>query len=346
MSGTKNILVIRLSAMGDVAMTVPLVRALAQQYPRVKVTVVSKPAFKSFFEEIPHVAFHGADVEGRHKGFFGLLKLYKELKAYHIYAVADLHNVLRSKIITARFRFNGKKTATTDKARDEKKALTRPKDKVFAQLTPVMQRHAEVFEKLGFPLKLDASVFPEKHSLTLDITELTGPKTGAWIGIAPFAQHQDKVYPSSLMQEVIRKLAAKNNYKIILFGGGKDETAQLKKYAKGHDNVVVVAGRLRLKQEIRLMEHLDLMVSMDSGNGHMAAMQGIPVITLWGATHPYAGYAPFMQPLENALVADREKYPLLPTSIYGNKKVKGYEDAMRTIRPEEVVNKIEEVLKR
>ena len=69
-------------------------------------------------------------------------------------------------------------------------------------------------------------------------------------------------------------------------------------------------------------------------------MLGIKVITLWGATHPYAGFIPYNQPLTNSLIPDLKEYPLLPTSVYGNKIVKGYEEAMRTIRVEDVVDKI------
>jgi ADP-heptose:LPS heptosyltransferase len=88
------------------------------------------------------------------------------------------------------------------------------------------------------------------------------------------------------------------------------------------------------------MGNLDVMLSMDSGNAHIAAMLGIKVITLYGATHPFAGFAPFNQPIENALLSDRKKYPMLPTSVYGNKIVHGYEEAMRTISPESVIEKI------
>jgi len=344
MSGTQNILIIRLSAMGDVAMTVPLLRALVVQYPEVKVTVLSKPFFKPFFDYIPRVAFYGADVNGKHKGFFGLLKLYRELKAYNIDAVADLHNVLRSKIVTALFSLSGKKTATTDKAREEKKALTRAESKIFKPLMPIIQRHLQTFEKLGFPIDLTVPVFPEKQVLTAAVLDITGAKQGIWIGIAPFAQHQGKVYPTDLMQEVINQLAQNSNYKLLLFGGGKQEIEVLEQFAKDHNNVVVTAGKLKLQHELALISNLDVMLSMDSGNAHMAAMLGVKVVTLWGATHPYAGFAPFNQPLENALTADREQYPLLPTSMYGNKIVEGYEDAMRTITPEAVVNKINAVL--
>jgi len=346
MPGTKNILVIRLSAMGDVAMTVPLLRALLAKYPQLKVTVLSRAFFKPFFDNIERVDFFAADVNGRHKGFFGLLRLFKELKALKIDAVADLHNVLRSKIVTKLFALTGKSTATTDKARDEKKALTRAEDKIFTQLTPIIQRHVQTFEKLGYPVDTSKPVFPDQKPLIADVLALTGEKSGEWIGIAPFAQHQGKVYPLDLMQQVIDKLSNITEYKLFLFGGGKEETAQLKQFASDKNNVVVTAGKLKLNQELNLISHLDLMLSMDSGNAHMAAMLGVKVITLWGATHPYAGFAPFNQPEDYTLTADREKYPLLPTSIYGNKIVQGYEDAMRTIMPEAVVNKIDEVLER
>ena len=102
----------------------------------------------------------------------------------------------------------------------------------------------------------------------------------------------------------------------------------------------MVAGKLAFEAEIQLISNLDIMLSMDSGNSHIAAMLGVKVITLWGATHPYAGFKPFNQPDAFCLTADRTQYPLLPTSIYGNKKVKGYDEVMRTILPSQVVEKI------
>lgn len=342
---TKHILVIRLSAMGDVAMTVPVLRALVIQHPNVKVTVVSRAFFKPFFDGIPNINFFAADVTGKHKGFFGLLKLYKELRKLHIYAVADLHNVLRSKIITFLFLLRGKRTATLDKARTDQKALTSLKNKVFKPVKPVIERHADVFKKLGLPIDMSIPVFPEKHPISVDVLDLAGEKKQTWIGIAPFAQHRRKVYPRDLMQQVINNLAVNPNYTIFLFGGGKHEKEVLDKFATGHDNVIVTVGKIKLRDELNLISHLDLMLSMDSGNAHMAAMLGTKVVTLWGATHPYTGFAPYNQPLEYALVADREKYPLLPTSVYGNKEVEGYEDAMHSILPQSVVAKVNEVLK-
>ncbi len=332
--------------MGDVAMMVPVLRALTDQHKRVKVTVVSRGFFKPFFNGIPNVNFFIVDPNGKHKGIIGLLRLFFELKKLHIYGVVDLHNVLRSNIITGLFKwFKGKKTAKLDKARAERKALTRSNNKVFEPLTPMIERYVDVFEKLGYTIDLSEVKFPEKQHFTSDVLAITGERKENWIGIAPFAKHRSKIYPKDLMKEVIRELALKPGNKIFLFGAGINEIHGLERFAEGLDSVFVAAGKMSFKQELQLITNLDVMLSMDSGNAHIAAMYGVNVVTLWGATHPYAGFAPFNQPEENSLTSDREQYPKLPTSIYGNKKVEGYEDAMRTIKPEDVVNKVNTYLK-
>jgi ADP-heptose:LPS heptosyltransferase len=330
----------RLSAMGDVAMTVPVLHAFVNQYPEVKITVISRPFFKPFFEGIPNLSFFAFDEKQRHKGFLGLLRLFNDLNELDIDAFADLHNVLRSKVVRTLFALSGKKTAAVNKGREEKKALTRPENKVFKPLTTMFERHAKVFEGLRFPLDLSNPIFPKKAILDQEIIDIIGENHQKLIGIAPFAQYDSKVYPLDLMQEVINQLASTKIQKILLFGGGKKEIELLNSLSKDKENVIVVAGKIKFQQELQLISNLDVMLSMDSGNAHIAAMLGVKVITLWGATHPYAGFSPFNQPLENALVSDRNLYPKLPTSVYGNKKVEGYENAMRTIPVDKIVSSV------
>ncbi|WP_117614814.1 glycosyltransferase family 9 protein [Flavobacterium sp. MEB061] len=331
----------RLSAMGDVAMTVPVLRAFVKQYPEVKLTVISRPFFKPFFEGIPNLDFFAFDEKERHKGFGGLLRLFQDVRKLKIDAFADLHNVLRSKIVSLLFALSGKKRATVDKGREGKKELTRAENKIFKQLPTMFERHAKVFEELGFPLDLSKATFPEKANLSV---EIIGGQNQKLIGIAPFAQYDSKVYPLDLMTEVITTLAQNQDYKILLFGGGKKEIEILDSLSQPFENVINMAGKIKFQQELQLISNLDVMLSMDSGNAHIAAMLGVKVITLWGATHPYAGFLPFNQSLENALTSDRNQYPKLPTSVYGNKIVEGYEDAMRTISSKTVVEKIQRLL--
>lgn len=326
--------------MGDVAMTVPVILALVKQHPNVKITMVSRPFFKPFFETIPNVTFLSVHTHHRHKGLLGIYRLYKDLKKNHVEAIADLHNVLRSKIICFLFSLSGKRIAYTDKGRDEKKALTSLVNKDFRPLKSMIERHVETFKKLGYAIDLSAPVFLEPLDLSESVKEILGDKNCKWIGIAPFAHYKSKTYPLDLMQQVITELSKEKSIKIALFGGGKHEKELLNKMAEGLENVYNFTKVISFEEELQLISNLDLMIAMDSGNAHLAAMYGVKTITLWGATHPYAGFMPYNQPMEHCLVADRTQYPLLPTSVYGDKKVEGYEDAMRTISVNDIIQKI------
>ena len=342
-----HIAVIRLSAMGDVAMTVPVISAFAKRHPDIKLTIVSRKFLKPLFNSIPNCDFLAVDTKGRHEGFRGILQLYQDLKDLEVDAIADLHNVLRSKVVRYLFSATNIPTAAIDKGRKEKKALVSLKNKDFKQLKTSMQRYIEVFENLGFLIDDSEIKFLDKLPISAETEKFSGNlshKTSKWIGIAPFAQHDGKVYPADLMQEVINKLAENSNNTLFLFGAGQEEIQQLNNFKGSYSTIKVVAGNLNFAQELELISNLDLMLSMDSGNAHLAANYGVAVVTLWGATHPFAGFAPFAQPKENLITSDREKYPLLPTSVYGNIEVPGYQDAMRTITPNRIVEKIDELL--
>ena len=334
----KHILVIRLSAMGDVAMTVPVLRALTLQYPNLKITVLTKAFFKPFFQKIPNVTVCTAEVNTKHKGLFGLYKLSRELKKLHIDAVADLHNVLRSKILN--FYLFGINSVQVDKGRKEKKALV--SGQLFKQLKTTHQRYADVFEKLGFPINLSNPTFPKKEAISQKILDVIGEKNNKWIGIAPFAAHQSKMYPLDVMEKVIDAIS--KSHKVLLFGGGEHEITILNALESKYQNVINVAGILTLEEELNLISNLDIMLSMDSGNAHIAAMLGIKVVTIWGVTHPYAGFAPFNQPEDYMLLSDRKQFPLIPTSVYGNAYPENYKEASRSILPETIIKKLESIL--
>ena len=120
----------------------------------------------------------------------------------------------------------------------------------------------------------------------------------------------------------------------------KKEANILNEVETTFENVINVAGKLTLTEELDLISNLHLMLSMDSGNAHLAAMLGVKVVTIWGVTHPFAGFTPFNQPEEYALLSDRNQYPKIPTSVYGNKYPEIYKEASRSISPETIVEKV------
>lgn len=337
-----HILVIRLSAMGDVAMSVLVLKAFTQQYPDVKLTVLTRSFFTPFFADIPNVSVYSPELKEKHKGFLGIWRLAKELIKLDIHAVADLHNVLRSNTLIRFLRLKGIPYQQIDKGRADKKGLTAYKNKVFKPLQSTHERYADVFRKLGYHLTLGEVVL--KNELSNKPAFLKPFLGNKIIGIAPFAAHKGKMFPIERMKELIEILSQEKHFTILLFGGGEEENIQLEKIAAKHGNVINMVGKSSFKEELNVISNLDLMLSMDSGNGHLAAMYGVPVITIWGVTHPYAGFTPFNQPESNQLLPNLEKYPIIPTSIYGNKYPPGYLSCFDTISTSTIIEKIKNAL--
>lgn len=339
---TKHIAVIRMSAMGDVAISVPVLTAFAEQYPQIELTVVTRPLFAPIFSHIPNCKIFTPDLKGKHKGVVGLFRLYKDLKNQGINVVADIHNVLRTNILKLFFCLSGTPFEQIKKGRKEKKNLIRSKNKIFKQLKPSYERYADVFAALGMPISLEKKYFAPQPKLSNSVKNILS--NGKRIGIAPFAAHLGKQYPFERMKKVIFELSQSYpNGKIYVFGGGNHEKEKINELIE-LKNVENIVGKYNFSEELQLISRLDVMVAMDSGNAHLSAMYGVPTITLWGVTHPYAGFYPYQQPVENALLADRKLYPLLPTSIYGNKYPKGYENAITTIQIEDILRKVKEIL--
>ncbi|NJX14056.1 glycosyltransferase family 9 protein [Tamlana crocina] len=324
--------------MGDVAMTVPVLRALTKQYPELKVTLLTRAFFAPFFRDIENVNVFSADLKGKHKGVFGLYKLARELNKSQFYVIADLHNVLRTKVLKQFLRC--KRFISIDKGRKKKKQLT--SGKIFEPLKTTHQRYADVFKGLGYPIDLSNPSFPERVELGSKLQKLLDGSCKTMIGIAPFAAHEGKMYPLELTKKVIEALS--KDYKILLFGGGKKEIDILNEMEFAFENTVIIAGKLTLDEELDVVSNLGVMLSMDSGNAHIAAMLGIKTVIIWGVTHPYAGFAPFNQPDDYALLANRNQFPKIPTSVYGNKYPENYEAAAGSISPEVVVEKIKSII--
>src|SRR5687767_14234795 len=215
--------------MGDVAITVPVIHELLNQYPDLWLTFVSDEKYKPFFENIPGLDFFSVDLHAQYKGIAGLYNLYRNLKNEKKFtAIADLHNVLRSRVLSFFFRFSGLTIKRIDKGRKEEKALTRKHNKILVPLPATFQRYADVFGKLGYPVKINESLKRKKLPLNNTVKQLVGNNNSVRIGIAPFAKHKEKVYPLDEMETVVAALSGKG-YKQYLFGVGIAEINKLER---------------------------------------------------------------------------------------------------------------------
>ena len=318
----KRLLIIRFSALGDVAMLVPVVRALAAAYPDWEITVLSRKQTAPLFEGLAdNVRYFGADLKGRHNGTNGLNILLQDIDYQQFDYVADMHDVLRSKYLRWRFRLAGKRVATIRKGRWAKWWLTRTHC-VDTPLPTTVERYCSVLRRLGFALSLQP------------VSPTDTPREG--IGIAPFAAHTGKIYPLNRMEEVVRLLSEQGD-KIYLFGAGEKEKTVLRDWETKYPHVESLAGRYTMAEEIARMRHLRLILTMDSANMHLASIAWTRVLSVWGATHPAAGFLGYGQKQSDCIQHD---LPCRPCSVYGNKPCRYGDYRCMAIAPDEIVERI------
>ena len=330
-----KVLVIRFSAMGDVAMTSPVVAFVAKQNPEVEFVVLTQDWLSAMYTPENNLNVRGVNLKN-YKGFKGLHRLYKELKMENFDIVVDLHDVLRTKILRTFFLLNNASVKVIDKGRKEKKALV--KGCVKKQLKTTVERYVETFKKAGFHVELPMIRVQKQRALPSEIESISGKKEGRWYGVAPFAQHQGKKYPLDYAKRLIELLSKEKNDRVFVFSGGGEEKKQVEEIIANIPNAIAVFGRVRIAGELALMSNLDCIVSMDSGAMHMASIVGTRCVSIWGATHPYAGFLGWLQSEEDAITLNKE---CSPCSIYGNKPCKyGTYECMTGIFPEEVASKV------
>ena len=343
----KRILLIRFSALGDVAMLAPVVREAAEQNSDCEFTVLSKVACGALFEGLAeNVRFIGADVKGEYKGLSGLLRLFKELHAQHFDCVVDMHDVLRTKVLRKLFRLHGYEVHKINKHRELRRLITAEGDKKqLRQLPTAFENYQSALRECGLNGNVNgnhrfASV---NYQLSSELCSPEHPRSARTvnsplkIGIAPFAAHQGKIYPLEKMEEVIVNVNVP--VQIFLFGGGDEEFAIMRRWAEKYDNVRLAADECHgLKEELELMKKLDVMVSMDSANMHLASLVGTRVVSIWGATHPYAGFLGWGQKMDDCV--QRDDLKCRPCSIYGNKPCMRGDMACMQIDPKEIVRRI------
>lgn len=348
--GLRNVLVARFSALGDVAMTVPVLYSACLCYPNVQFTMLTRKSMTSVFLNPPaNLRVMGVNLED-YEGLSGLRRLYNQLRdEIGFDGFVDLHDVLRTKILSIFCRLSRIPVSIINKGRKGKRALTRANNKVLLPLNSSRARYRQAFHKIGLPVdnrfeglfadaplgKGDPAIFASAAPAKED-----GEK---WVGIAPFAKHVGKIYPPEMMEQVVAKLSERSDIRIFLFGGGEKERAVLDAWASRYPRVESLAAkRLGFPVELALASWLDVMVSMDSANMHLASLVATPVVSVWGATHPYCGFKGWRQKEDDII-----QLPMTcrPCSVFGNKPCyRGDYLCLRGIAPQSIISHVEKYL--
>lgn len=330
-----HILVLRLSALGDVAMTIPVVYSVARRYPDVRFTVATRKFFAQLFINPPaNLTVIPLDIKSDFNGVTGTWRLIRKLTALHPTAVADLHNVARTWAIDNWMRLHGVHVAMVDKMRSGRSAVLRR----HAVQPSFITRYADVFGRLGYPVDPDfTSIFPVTPTPPIDVDP-----AALNIGVAPYARYYNKTYPVEMMREVVQRLC-RQGARVFLFGGRGREAEELGLWAQEIKGCASVAGKLNLPGELAVMAAMDCMVSMDSANQHLAALTGTKVITVWGSTTPACGFAAYSQPATPG-EAISLGLDCQPCSIAGRSTCpRGHLDCLCTLAPEQLARRIHDV---
>lgn len=306
-----RLLVVRLSALGDVAILEPVLRQRAASNPDVLFLVAAPPRLEPLFQGMENVRYLPTERRQSPRA------LYRSLSALKPDRVADLHHVLRVIALDWLFRLHGVRVQSI------RKHTVRP--------APSWLRYDQVLGRCG----LRGAV---------SVGDYWQPKPSAGrprvVGVAPFAQHEGKIWPLDKMERLVA-LLSERGCRVWLFGS-PGEAKVLEPWAERYKGVESLAGKYGFEEELERIAALDVMVSMDSANMHFASCKGVPTISIWGATHPCRGFYGWRQ---NPDWTVQQEMDCRPCSKYGNKPCKyGDYPCMKGIEPAEVMEKIERLL--
>lgn len=326
-------LIIRFSAMGDVAMSLHAVKALRETYPDLRITIVTKPRFARFYETIDGAEVMTLEAPGNLKS---LCRLIRRLMSSDMDCVADIHNTIRGKIIRNILRLKGARVEKLDKQRHLRRRLRRMKGRDIIPLRHNVLRFCDVFARLGFPVPV-----PEVRKVRLAMPDAFANekalRPGRWAGFAPFASKDMKIYPRELSGRLTGLMSGKFDTVFIFTGPGAEKEFAME-MEKKYSNVISVFGRTDIWGEMAIMSNLEVLVTMDSSAMHMASVVGTRTVSVWGATHPAAGFYGYGETPDDFV---QMNLPCRPCSIYGEGKcTAGEKKCLTGISPELIMSRL------
>jgi ADP-heptose:LPS heptosyltransferase len=285
-----KILVLRFSSIGDIVLTTPVVRALAQQVPSAEVHFATKPGYRSLLEANPYVA--------RVHCLTGSLgELVQALKNEKFDYIVDLHNNLRTRLIKLQL---GMKSSSFDKLNWQKWLLVNFKiDRLPA--VHIVQRYLAAAAHLGVKDDGRGLDYFIPTGQEVDLATLPAPFQFGYVAVAIGAQHATKRLPLAKLVELCQQLAPRP---IILLGGPEDAPVaeaiiaavrqiNLSTYSFTHSPIANGCGQYSLHQSASLLRQASFVVSHDTGLMHIAAAFGKSIFSVWGNTVPEFGMYPY-----------------------------------------------------
>lgn len=333
------------ASMGNVAMTIPIVYPVCQANPNISFTLTTRKENENIFVNKPNnLTVVGIEMK-KYRTCVGAVKLAKNLLLrYNFDAVADMQNSAYTWCIDKFLAYKKVTVAPIDRYRKQCRQLT--SGKLREALPSYHERLRNVMTQLGLNTGDEfVSILNYGEPVNSKIVPEKGEEE-KWVAIAPFTEHKGKAYPIEQMQMIIAELARWDNIHIFLFGGGKNEHDILDPIMRRHKSVTSVPhiDDHTFADEYDLMRHCDVMLTLDSANMHLASLVELPVVSVWGATHPWSGEMGWHQAVRDTVQLDLD---CRPCSMTGSKRCRfGDYHCLHDISPEMVIKKVKRVLDR
>ncbi len=306
-----SILAVRFSAIGDILLTTPLLRALKGRHPDARVTFVTRAAFAPLLAHNPRVD----EVIGWEPAT-PLAQLAGALRARSFTHRLDLHGSLRSAGL--RWRLGGR-WGRYPKHRAARFALVRWKRDLYRDRRPVAERYFDAANAVGLGLEPDGGpleCFLPRPATVAAEEFLAASGIGRarqLIALAPGAAHFTKRWPEHHWVALVRELVVLGN-DVVTVGGPDDAAAAGRVAAAADGGGTSAAGRFDLLGTAALLKRARALVAGDTGVMHLATAVGTPVVALFGPTVERFGFFPYRA---KAAVLERD-LPCRPCSAHGS----------------------------
>jgi lipopolysaccharide heptosyltransferase II len=330
--GINKILVIRLSSVGDIVLTSPVIRGLKKRFPNSSISILVKEEYKELAWLIPYVN----EVLILPKG--GIFKFIRLLNQKKFDIVIDLHKNLKSYLIYYLLK-------ATKKIRYKKNVIKRLLLILFSKINfsslSVIKSYYKCLERLGVTddglgpkLIVNKSNPHIKHLLSYN------PEAEKiLIAISPFARHKPKQWKIDYFAEVADWIANNIGYVVII----GEEVEQKELFNKlNQKRIINLIGKTSLEELVSVISYCKILITNDSGPMHIASALGVRIIAIFGPTTPKFGFAPYGK--DNIIL--EKQLSCRPCSLHGSKpcKYKHYK-CLNEIKPKEVISAVKSLLK-
>lgn len=278
----KRVLILRFSALGDIVILIYLLKSLKiQSSSKYHFTIATHPKVKPFLKELPEVDFIEVDFKDKFKGIKGLLDLFHVFYGMKFDVILDFHDVIRTKVLKALFRMVSIPVFTFYKGRKEKNEVIQNKLNDKRNIPTTFERYYNLFKTLDNGFEINENQYFEKIELNENCISFLGELDSIWIGIAPFSKHKSKEYPLEKIKEIVDFYSNNKKVNFLIFGFGEIEKTKIDAMFLDYYQVKNTISKFTFEEECAMISNLDIMISMDSANGHIASLYNIPTITIW-----------------------------------------------------------------